>query len=130
MSSQGGAPTGPNRSGYARITAPSQDGRGKFTSRKKLRDAFERNAHPPSSRWTRFESPCPPDRDYLDQFEVFRTSENVYTATIRLPNGEPYPHKGTRDFENNVMDTKTGTITVRCVSRTTGGASFPEAWSA
>lgn len=55
-----------------------------------------------------------PDRDYLDTMEEFKASDkSVYNATIRLSNGEEYPLSGTRDFEENAMDEKTGTITVR-----------------
>ncbi len=54
-----------------------------------------------------------PDRDYMDQFEAFRGSEaSVYDAVVRLANGDIYPGKGVRDFENNVMDDRTGTIQV------------------
>jgi len=54
-----------------------------------------------------------PDKEYLDQLEAFRSSEgSVYDATIRLSNGNPYPAKGSRDFENNVMDERTGTMMI------------------
>jgi len=66
-----------------------------------------------------------PDRDYLDQFEAFRSAENVYDAAIRLPNGDAYPEKGTRDFEDNVMDAKTGTITVALRFKNDRGALVP-----
>jgi RND family efflux transporter MFP subunit len=54
-----------------------------------------------------------PDKDYLEQLAVFRVpGAPVYNASVRLAHGTPYPLKGTRDFENNVMDPKTATITV------------------
>lgn len=54
-----------------------------------------------------------PDKEYLDQLEAFRSSEgSVYDATVRLSNGNPYPAKGSRDFENNVMDDRTGTMMI------------------
>jgi len=54
-----------------------------------------------------------PDKDYLDQLGSFKGSEaSVYNASVRLANGDPYPIKGTRDFENNEMDPQTATITV------------------
>ncbi|QVL35969.1 efflux RND transporter periplasmic adaptor subunit [Aminirod propionatiphilus] len=53
-----------------------------------------------------------PDRDYLAQLAAFRSSEAVYDAAIRLPDGGLYPEKGLRDFESNVMDEETGTLTV------------------
>ncbi len=112
--------------GYARITAPIAGRAGQIYFTK------GNYVTPSSGTLTTIVQMDPirvtfalPDRDYLDQFEVFRTSENVYTATIRLPNGEPYPHKGTRDFENNVMDTKTGTITVALRFKNDRGALVP-----
>lgn len=54
-----------------------------------------------------------PDKDYLDQLQAFKSSKrSVYDATIRLANGILYPVKGTRDFENNEMDPKTGTMAI------------------
>jgi RND family efflux transporter MFP subunit len=54
-----------------------------------------------------------PDKDYLEQLAVFRVPDvPVYNASVRLANGALYPLKGTRDFENNVMDPKTATMTV------------------
>lgn len=54
-----------------------------------------------------------PDKEYLDQMETFNSSEkSVYDATIRLSNGKIYPAKGSRDFENNVMDDRTGTMMI------------------
>lgn len=54
-----------------------------------------------------------PDREYLDQMESFRSSgESVYDAAIRLSNGEEYPVRGSRDFESNTMDEKTGTMMI------------------
>jgi Membrane-fusion protein len=48
-----------------------------------------------------------PDKDYLQQMKLFRASSNaVYNATIRLANGELYPFKGQRDFEDNTIDDK------------------------
>lgn len=53
-----------------------------------------------------------PDRDYLAQLAAFRAEEAVYDASIRLADGELYPEKGLRDFESNVMDQETGTLTI------------------
>lgn len=54
-----------------------------------------------------------PDKDYLDQLGAFKGSDaSVYNASVTLANGVPYPLKGTRDFENNVMDQRTATMTV------------------
>jgi RND family efflux transporter MFP subunit len=53
------------------------------------------------------------DRDYLDAYAQFKSSENVYNAKIILSNGVEYPLPGTRDFEENAMDERTGTMTIR-----------------
>ena len=54
-----------------------------------------------------------PDRDYLEQIEAFKgSSKAVYNATIVLPDGEAYNYSGERDYEDNVMNNRTGTISV------------------
>ena len=53
------------------------------------------------------------DRDYLDAYAQFSTSEDVYNAKIILSNGAEYPLAGKRDFEDNAMDEHTGTMTIR-----------------
>jgi RND family efflux transporter MFP subunit len=54
-----------------------------------------------------------PDRDYLTHVAAFRTSgDMVYDSTIRLADGTVYPLKGERDFEDNSMDERSGTIRV------------------
>ncbi len=69
-----------------------------------------------------------PDRDYLDQFSAFKASGNsVYNASLRLADGKLYPFKGTRDFEDNAMDEKTGTIAVRIRFRNDKGILVPGA---
>ncbi|MDR3332692.1 MAG: efflux RND transporter periplasmic adaptor subunit [Synergistaceae bacterium] len=68
------------------------------------------------------------DRDYLEQIEAFRSSgKTVYDATIRLANGDEYPFKGERDFEDSAMDEKTGTITVHLRFKNDGGTLVPGA---
>ena len=55
-----------------------------------------------------------PDRDYLIQLNSFKSDEGpVYKATLRLPDGTSYPFDGERDFEDNTMDARTGTIMMR-----------------
>lgn len=112
--------------GYTRITAPISGKAGKVN--------FTRGNYvtPSSGTLTSIVQMDPvrvtfslPDRDYLDQFDAFRSAENVYDATIRLPNGDAYPEKGTRDFEDNVMDAKTGTITVALRFKNDRGALVP-----
>lgn len=54
-----------------------------------------------------------PDKDFLDQLDMFKNSSGeVYNVAVRLSNGEIYPGKGTRDFENNQVDTATGTMLI------------------
>lgn len=55
-----------------------------------------------------------PDRDYLANIEEFkRSGENVFDSRITLPDGGVYPFDGERDFEDNTMDSRTGTMTIR-----------------
>lgn len=52
-----------------------------------------------------------PDRDFINQLEQFRSSnDDIFKATVRLANGDVYPEKGARDFEDNQIDASTGTI--------------------
>ncbi|MDR1732202.1 MAG: efflux RND transporter periplasmic adaptor subunit [Synergistaceae bacterium] len=66
-----------------------------------------------------------PDRDYLDALVSFESVENVFHATILLPNGKEYPFVGQRDFEENVMDDRSGTMTIRLRFENDGGALIP-----
>lgn len=67
-----------------------------------------------------------PDKDYLKEREAFAASENaVYEATLRLADGAVYPGKGSRDFESNVMDEKTGTLQVALRFDNAGGTLVP-----
>ncbi|MDR3254238.1 MAG: efflux RND transporter periplasmic adaptor subunit [Synergistaceae bacterium] len=51
------------------------------------------------------------DKDYLEHIEAFRTlKDSVYETTIKLADGAEYPLKSELDFEDKVMDEKTGTI--------------------
>ena len=69
-----------------------------------------------------------PDKDYLQQMKLFRASSNaVYNATIRLANGELYPFKGQRDFEDNTIDDKTGTIMMHLRFKNSEGLLVPGA---
>jgi RND family efflux transporter MFP subunit len=67
------------------------------------------------------------DRDYLDAFDRFGVSGDVYSARVRLANGEEYPLSGVRDFEENVMDGRTGTMTVRLRFKNDRGILIPGA---
>ena len=53
-----------------------------------------------------------PDRDYLDQIESFKCDGTVYNTQLMLSNGSEYSLPGEREFENNTVDTSTGTITM------------------
>lgn len=67
-----------------------------------------------------------PDKDYLDALDEFSKSDkSVYDATISLSNGERYPLSGTRDFEENAMDQRTGTITIRLRFKNDNGHLVP-----
>lgn len=100
--------------GYTKITAPisGQVGKALFTKGNYVT--------PSSGELTTIVQKNPirvtfslPDKEYLDQLEAFRSSgDSVYDATVRLSNGKVYPIKGSRDFENNVMDDRTGTMMI------------------
>lgn len=51
-----------------------------------------------------------PDKDYLDQLELFRKNGPVYRTTLVLSNGRELDIQGERDFESNKVDDRTGTI--------------------
>lgn len=69
-----------------------------------------------------------PDKDYLEQLEAFKASNSsVYNATIRLADGSSYPFSGQRDFENNMMDAQTGTMTMRLRFKNDKGLLIPGA---
>lgn len=115
--------------GYTRITAPisGQAGKALFTKGNYVT--------PSSGELTTIVQKNPirvtfslPDKEYLDQIETFRSSgDSVYDATIRLSNGKPYPAKGTRDFENNVMDDRTGTMMISLRFENAQGILIPGA---
>lgn len=67
-----------------------------------------------------------PDRDYIDRIDAFNNSQNnVYKASLTLPNGDPYHHKGERDFEDNLMHTLTATIEMRLRFKNDRGILVP-----
>lgn len=52
-----------------------------------------------------------PDKDFINQLGQFRDSrDEVFDAAVRLANGDIYNEKGVRDFEDNQIDSSTGTI--------------------
>ncbi|MDR3353554.1 MAG: efflux RND transporter periplasmic adaptor subunit, partial [Synergistaceae bacterium] len=69
-----------------------------------------------------------PDKDYLEQYEAFGASgKSVYETTILLADGKPYPSGGKRDFEDNSMDPKTGSIMTRLRFENKSGVLVPGA---
>lgn len=54
-----------------------------------------------------------PDRDYLDQLELFKKQGPVYKTKLVLSNGTSFEAAGERDFEDNVVERQTGTVLVR-----------------
>ncbi|MEG1642403.1 MAG: efflux RND transporter periplasmic adaptor subunit [Synergistaceae bacterium] len=54
-----------------------------------------------------------PDRDYIDQLNDFKKKGSVYETTLILSNGDEVKVSGERDFEDNKIDDKTGTLMVR-----------------
>ena len=51
-----------------------------------------------------------PDKDYLNQLEQFRKNGPVYRTTLILSNGRELDVQGERDYENNRIDDRTGTM--------------------
>ncbi len=67
-----------------------------------------------------------PDRDYL----TFRRKElagdsNGFSARIRLPNGEMLGVVGKKDFDDNIIDSQTGTMAVRYLFDNKDGMLVP-----
>lgn len=55
-----------------------------------------------------------PDREFLQIMEHSKTvKEKSVRTTLRLTDGSAYPVPGERDFEDNTVDERTGTITLR-----------------
>lgn len=67
-----------------------------------------------------------PDKDYLERIDAFKGSDKpVYKTSITLPDGSVYPQSGERDFEDNVMDKRTGTITMHLRFKNEKGILVP-----
>lgn len=54
-----------------------------------------------------------PDRNYLNQLALFKKNGSVYNTTLTLSNGEVINASGKRDFEDNQMNQKTGSLLMR-----------------
>ena len=68
-----------------------------------------------------------PDRDYLDQLAAFKKSGAVYKNTLILSNGEEIKAQGDRDFEDNKIDSSTGTIMMNLRYANADGLLIPGA---
>ncbi|OUO94346.1 efflux RND transporter periplasmic adaptor subunit [Cloacibacillus sp. An23] len=66
-----------------------------------------------------------PDRDYLDQLELFKSDGSVYNTKLTLSNGTEYNLPGKRDFEDNRIDQTTGTIMMRLRFENKAGELIP-----
>lgn len=113
--------------GYTRITAPisGRIGRAKSTVGNFVSPAGGELARIVQTNPIRV-SFALPDRDYLEQTSAFRSSgTSVYNATIRLADGKVYPFQGERDYEDNAMDEKTGTLMISLRFRNDDGLLVP-----
>lgn len=112
--------------GYTKITAPISGRAGKALSTKG-------NYVTPASELATIVQIDPirisftlPDRDYINQLDMFKASgSKVFNATVRMANGDAYPEQGERDFENNQVDTATGTIRVSLRYKNADGLLVP-----
>lgn len=66
-----------------------------------------------------------PDRDYLDQLELFKKEGAVYKTKLILSNGTELDVPGQRDFEDNTVDQTTGTVMMRLRYTNDGGMLIP-----
>ncbi|MDR1133362.1 MAG: efflux RND transporter periplasmic adaptor subunit [Synergistaceae bacterium] len=67
-----------------------------------------------------------PDREYMEQIKAFQASDApVYDTTLTLADGTLYESRGTRDFEDNEMDSSTGSITLHLRFENKDGALIP-----
>lgn len=67
-----------------------------------------------------------PDKDYINQIDQFKKSgSDVFNAAILLSNGLTYAEKGVRDFEDNQIDTSTGTMSMSLRYKNSEGLLVP-----
>ena len=66
-----------------------------------------------------------PDRDYLDQLELFKKEGSVYKTKLILSNGSELDVPGQRDFEDNTVDQMTGTVMIRLRYTNDSGMLIP-----
>lgn len=99
--------------GYCKITAPitGKIGKSFYTKGNYVTPSVTELANIVQVDPIRVTYPMP-DRDYLDQIESFKSDGTVYNIQLMLSNGSEYSLPGEREFENNTVDTSTGTITM------------------
>jgi len=112
--------------GYTKITAPisGRAGKAQFTKGNLVSSA---------SQLTTIVQTDPiritfslPDRDFINQLNQFKNTDgNIFDSTIHLANGNIYPVTGERDFENNQIDTATGTMTISLRYKNQDGLLIP-----
>lgn len=68
-----------------------------------------------------------PDKDYLNQLETFKSGQSVYNTRLMLANGKTVPADGVRDFEDNRIDGKTGTLKMYLRYKNSDGLLIPGA---
>ncbi|MDR1885750.1 MAG: efflux RND transporter periplasmic adaptor subunit [Synergistaceae bacterium] len=115
--------------GYTKIKAPisGRIGRAEFTKGNYVTPASDQLANIVQVDPIRVAFALP-DRDYLEQMEAFSSSgKSVYDTTIILANGREHPSGGERDFEDNAMDSRTGSIMTRLRFKNESGALVPGA---
>lgn len=113
--------------GYTKITAPisGQIGKALYTKGNYVTPALSELATIVQIDPVRVTFSLP-DKDYLNQIEAFKQAgNNVYDAEIKLANGETYPVVGTRDFEDNTMDSRTGTMMMSLRYKNDSGLLVP-----
>ena len=69
-----------------------------------------------------------PDKEYMEQKKAFQSPDmEVYNTTLTLADGTRYEARGTRDFEDAVMDSSTGSITLHLRFENKNGELMPGA---
>ena len=67
-----------------------------------------------------------PDREYMERIKAFQASDApVYNTTLTLADGTQYESRGARDFEDNEMDSSTGTMTLHLRFENKNGTLIP-----
>ena len=112
--------------GYTKITAPitGRIGRVNVTKGNFVSSASEPLATIVQTDPVRV-SFAMPDREYMEQIKAFQSDSPVYNTTLTLADGTLYESRGERDFEDNEMDSSTGTITLHRRFENKNGTLIP-----